>query len=111
MTATLTRKPVAHVEKLAMALADARAQRKLWEDKEAQLLEQLLAAHQAGIVPTRFVSAGWSFLLQDGRKTVIYPEPVVAAVKALQAQAVEAGITTTKQGSPFWRITPAKEEG
>jgi hypothetical protein len=114
MTATLTKpakRPVAHVDQLAQQLADARNQRKAWEQKEAELVEKLVAAHAAGVAPTKFTSHGWSFCFQEGRKTVVYPEAVTSAVKALQAQAVEAGITETRIGSPFWKIVPAKEEG
>jgi hypothetical protein len=100
---------LAHIESLAAKLADAREQRKMWETKEAALVEQLVAAHEAGVAPTKFATGGWSFTFQEGRKTVVYPEAVISAVKALQAQAVEAGITETKVGSPFWRISPAKE--
>lgn len=114
MTATIARpakKPVLHIDQLAQDLADARDQRKAWEAKEAALVEKLVAAHAAGVAPTKFTSHGWSFTFQEGRQTIVYPEAVTSAVKALQAQAVEAGITTTKVGSPFWRITPTKEEG
>lgn len=113
MTATLTRaakKPVTHIEQLAAKLADARAQRKLWQGKEDALVEQLVAAHTAGVAPTKFTASGWSFTFQEGRKTIIYPSAVTEAVKALQQQAVEQGITETKIGSPFWRISPAKED-
>jgi len=113
MTATLTRtakKPVTHIEQLAAKLADARAQRKLWQDKEDALVEQLVAAHTAGVAPTKFVAHGWSFCFQEGRQTVVYPDNVTKAVKALQQQAVEAGITETKIGKPFWKVVPAKED-
>jgi hypothetical protein len=113
MTATIARPAkvkLPHIEALAARLADARAQRKLWEDKEAELLEQLIEAHTAGVAPTKFVAAGWSFLFQAGRQTVQYPETVTAEIKFIQSAAVEAGITTTKIGKPFWKITPAKEE-
>jgi hypothetical protein len=112
MTATLTKpakKPVSHIDVLAQQFADARAQRKLWEEKEAALAEKLIQAHDAGVAPTKFVSHGWSFCYQTGRATVVYPDNVTKAVKALQAQAVEAGITETKIGKPFWKIVPAKE--
>ena len=114
MTATLT-KPgkvkLAHIDALALQLADARAQRKLWEEKEAALVEKLVQAHQAGVAPTKFTSHGWSFCFQEGRQTVVYPGNVTRAIKALQAQAVEAGITETRIGKPFWKVMPAKEEG
>jgi hypothetical protein len=114
MTATLT-KPgkvkLAHIDVLALQLADARAQKKLWESKEAELSEKLIEAHAAGVAPTKFVSHGWNFSYQDGRETVVYPEAVTAQIKDLQAAAVVAGITTIKLTKPSWRITPAKEEG
>jgi hypothetical protein len=114
MTATLTRtakkKPVLHIEAIATKLAAARYERKRWEEEEARIAALLIEAHEAGIAPTKFTVPGWSFLLQEGRKTVIYPEAVTSAVKALQAQAVEQGITETRVGSPFWRITAAKED-
>jgi hypothetical protein len=113
MTATLTRtakKPVTHIEQLAAKLADARDQRKAWEQKEAELVEQLVAAHTAGVAPTKFVTHGWSFTFQEGRKTIVYPPAVTEAVKALQAQAVDAGITETRIGKPFWKVTPSKED-
>ena len=113
MTATLT-KPgkvkLAHIDVLALQLADARAQRKLWEDKEAALVEKLVQAHEAGVAPTKFTSNGWSFTFQTGRQTVQYPDAVAAEIKFIQAAAVEAGITTIKIGKPFWKIVPAKEE-
>lgn len=116
MTATATRpvakkKPVTHIEQLAAQLADARNERKKWEQREAELAEKLLAAHTAGVAPTKFVTHGWSFVFQEGRKTVIYPAPVLAEIKFIQEAAVEAGVTEIKQGSPFWRITAQKEEG
>ena len=44
---------------------------------------------------------------RDGRRT----HPImVAQVKALHAAAVEAGNYTIKQGSPFWRVTAAKQD-
>ena len=113
MTATIARtakkKPVAHVDQLAADLADARNERKKWEQREAELAEKLLAAHSAGIVPTKFATHGWSFVLQSGRETVVYPEPTLAAIKDLQAEAITAGQTTVRVGSPFWRVTAAKE--
>jgi hypothetical protein len=112
MTATLT-KPgkvkLPHIDQLAAQLADAREQRKMWETREAALVEQLCSAHAAGVAPSRFATHGWSFCYQTGRATVVYPDNVTKAVKALQAQAVEAGITETKIGKPFWKIVPAKE--
>jgi hypothetical protein len=114
MTATIARPAkgkLPHIEQLAAKLADARVQRKMWEIREAALVDQLVAAHAAGVALTKFTSQGWSFTFQEGRTTIVYPEPVVAAVKALQAQAVEAGITTARIGKPFWKVLPAKEEG
>jgi hypothetical protein len=113
MTATLTKPAkvkLAHIDTLAQQLADARAQRKLWESKEADLAEKLLAAHEAGVAPTKFATAGWSFTFQEGRQTVQYPEVTLAQIKDLQAAAVVAGQTTIKVGRPFYKIVPAKEE-
>ena len=114
MTATLTRtakkKPVLHIEALAAKLADARYERRRWEEEEARLAALLLEAHDAGVAPTKFTIPGWSFLLQAGRQTVQYPEAVLAEIKDLQAAAVVAGLTTVREGKPFWRVTPAKDE-
>jgi hypothetical protein len=113
MTATITRPAkvkLPHIEQLAAKLADARNERKKWEQREAELAEQLIQAHQAGIVPTKFQADGWSFLLQEGRKTVIYPAPVLAEIKFIQEAAIASGATETRIGSSFWRITAQKEE-
>jgi hypothetical protein len=112
-TATLTkpaRKPVLHIEALAAKLAAARYERRRWEEEEARIAALLIEAHDAGVAPTKFTISGWSFLLQAGRQTVQYPEATLAQIKDLQAAAVAAGTTTTKQGAPFWRVTAIKEE-
>jgi hypothetical protein len=109
-TATRPRPKLAHIDTLAQQLADARAQKKLWESREAELSEKLIEAHSAGVVPTKFKTAGWSFSFQLGRETVVYPEAVTAQIKDIQAAAVVAGITTIKLTKPSWRITPAKDE-
>ena len=106
MTATTV-----NTDKLAAAMADATAQLKLWTDRRAQLAEQLLAAHAAGDVPTKFDAAGCTFQLQQGRKTVLYPPSVEAEVKMIQSIAQEAGLCSERQGAPFWRVSLAKEAG
>jgi hypothetical protein len=98
-----------NTDKLAEAMADATAQLKLWTDRRAQLAEQLLAAHAAGDVPTKFEAAGCTFQLQQGRKTVIYPPSVEAEVKMIQSIAQEAGLCSEKQGVAFWRVTFTKK--
>jgi hypothetical protein len=90
---------------LAAQLADAREQRKRWEDLEKTYLQALLDGHTAGEVPTSFTAAGLAFKLQAGRKTTLYPDSVSAQIKLIQTKAVEDGLTQVKVGAPFWRIT------
>jgi hypothetical protein len=100
-----------NTDRLAEAMADATAQLKLWTDRRAQLAEQLLAAHAAGDVPTKFEAAGCKFSLQQGRQTVVYPEWLTTKIKEMQGSAIVAGTTTSKFGKPYWTVTPAKEAG
>ena len=106
MTATAV-----NTDKLAEAMADATAQLKLWTDRRAQLAEQLLAAHAAGDVPTKFSAAGCKFSLQQGKQTVQYPDDTIKQIEAVKDAAVLLGTTTVKIGKPYWTVTPAKEAG
>lgn len=105
----MTRTIATDIGIIAAHLADARAQRKLWEDRETELLKALTESHLAGDCPTKFEAAGFSFVLQDGRKTVTFTEEVTAEIKAIQAAAIADGLSTTKQGQPFWRLSALKD--
>ena len=75
---------------------------KQWEAHLKGIKEQLLALHSAGIVPSEFIEAGFTFKLQQGRTSIVLDPATKAAVADLQAQALADGKAVTKQGAAFW---------
>jgi hypothetical protein len=95
---------------LIAQITEAQTQFKAWETRKKALLDQLLAAHRDGHVPTKFDFAlpgavkPAKFSLQQGRKTIKYDPVIQAEIDLMQAKAVEDGKATVTYGASFWRI-------
>jgi hypothetical protein len=95
-------------DQITAQLAEAKRQIDAWTNIAEQAKEQLVAAHRDGLVPTKFDSEGYTFNLQEGRRSWEYQPLVKAKIKEIQEHAKAAGYAQEKVGEPFWRLTPAK---
>jgi hypothetical protein len=95
-------------DKIVAAAAEAKAQLDAWTAIYEQAKEQLSAAHRNGLVPTKFAQAGFTFMLKEGKRTVVYPESVKLEIAQIQNKAKEAGLAEEKIGSPYWELRQVK---
>ena len=89
--------------------AEAAQAVKAWEAHLKGIKEQLLALHAAGIVPSEFIEAGFTFKLQQGRTSIVLDNEVKAQIAELQQAALAEGRAIKKQGQPFWSLKETAE--
>lgn len=81
------------------------------EAQRQELLDELDALRDVGLIDEKFSWDDFAFSWSAGRASYDYPDEVTtleAQLKALKETAINTGKATAKPTKPFWTIRPPK---